>query len=131
MPQESKRFEIMSTAARTIQNSPLAPYMDLMKSVDVKVMHAVVEYMNDAIREAEEAKRKAEKEFLAKKIAEYKESIGGKWLFEPLPPAPEWDTQAAWDRLTDAQREQAIKLKFTSEDMDVRTFGLLTKLVRE
>ena len=33
-------------------------------------MRAVVEYMNDAIREAEEAKRKAEDDFLAKKMSE-------------------------------------------------------------
>ena len=121
----------MTAAAKTIQASPLAPYMELMKSVDVGVMHAVVEFMNDAIREAEEAKRKAEDEFLAKKLAEYKASIGGKWLFEPLPQAPEWDKQSAWDRLTDAQREQAIKLNFTADDMDARTFGLLTKWIRE
>ena len=44
--------------------------MELMKSVDVGVMHAVVDYMNDAIREAEEAKRKEEDEFLARKLAE-------------------------------------------------------------
>ncbi len=60
----------MTAAARTIQASPLAPYMELMKSVDVGVMHAVVDYMNDAIREAEEAKRKEEDEFLARKLAE-------------------------------------------------------------
>ena len=60
----------MTVAARTIQTSPLAPYMELMRSVDISVKHALVEYMNEAIREAEEAKRKAEDEFLAKKIAE-------------------------------------------------------------
>lgn len=109
----------------------MAPYMELMKSVDVGVMHAVVDYMNDAIREAEEAKRKEDDAFLAKKLAEYKASVGGKWLFEPLPQAPEWDKHAAWDRLTDAQREQALKLRFTADDMDIRTFGLLTKWIRE
>ncbi len=62
----------MTIAARTIQSSPLAPYMDLMRSVDISVKHALVEYMNESIREAEEDKRKAEDEFLAKKIAEMK-----------------------------------------------------------
>ena len=33
-------------------------------------MYDVVEYMNDAIRKAEESKRKAEDEYLAKKMAE-------------------------------------------------------------
>ena len=62
----------MTIAARTIQSSPLAPYMDLMRSVYISVKHALVEYMNESIREAEEDKRKAEDEFLAKKIAEMK-----------------------------------------------------------
>lgn len=62
----------MTIAARTIQSSPLAPYRDLMRSVDISVKHALVEYMNESIREAEEDKRKAEDEFLAKKIAEMK-----------------------------------------------------------
>lgn len=43
-----------------------------MRSVDISVKHALVEYMNESIREAEEDKRKAEDEFLAKKIAEMK-----------------------------------------------------------
>ena len=43
-----------------------------MRSVDISVKHALVEYMNEAIREAEEEKRKAEDEFLAKKIGEMK-----------------------------------------------------------
>ena len=60
----------MTAAAKTIQASPQAPILELMKGADLEVMHAVVEYMNDAIREAEEAKRKAEDEFLAKKLAE-------------------------------------------------------------
>ena len=60
----------MTVAARTIKSSPLAPYMDLMQSLDIGVKHALVEYMNEIIRESEEAKRKAEDEFLAKKMAE-------------------------------------------------------------
>ena len=99
----------MTTAAKTIQSSPLAPYMELMKSVDVNVMHAVVEYLNETIREIEEAKRKDEDEYLAKKMEEYKASIGGKWSFDSLSPTPAWDTQKAWGKLTEAQREQAEK----------------------
>ena len=67
-----QKRKTMTIAARTIQSSPLAPYMDLMRSVDISVKHALVEYMNESIREAEEDKRKAEDEFLAKKIAEMK-----------------------------------------------------------
>jgi predicted HAD superfamily Cof-like phosphohydrolase len=78
---------IMTAAARTIQASPMAPILDMVKGVDVDVMHAVVEYMNEAIREAEEAKRKAEDEFLAKKMAEIEIS-------------PEIDELVDWLRLT-------------------------------
>ena len=72
----------MTLAARTIQASPLAPYMGLMRSVDINVMYAVVDFMNESIREAEEAKRKAEDEFLAKKMAEIEISPRIKELVE-------------------------------------------------
>lgn len=60
----------MTAAVRTIQASPQAPILELMKGADLKVLHAVAEYMTDAIREAENAKRKTEDEYLAKKMAE-------------------------------------------------------------
>ena len=50
----------MSTAARRIQASTFAPILEWTKGAEINLMHDVVEYMNDAIREAEEAKRKAE-----------------------------------------------------------------------
>ena len=65
----------------------MAPIIDMVKDADLNVMHAVVEYMNEAIREAEEAKRKAEDEFLAKKMAEIEIS-------------PEIDELVDWLRLT-------------------------------
>ena len=77
----------MTAALKTIQASPMAPIIDMVKGVDLNVMHAVVEYMNEAIREAEEAKRKAEDEFLAKKMAEIEIS-------------PEIDELVDWLRLT-------------------------------
>lgn len=77
----------MTAALRTIQASPMAPIIDMVKGADLNVMHAVVEYMNEAIREAEEAKRKAEDEFLAKKMAEIEIS-------------PEIDELVDWLRLT-------------------------------
>ena len=48
----------------------MAPYMDIMRSLDVNDMHLVVEFMKETIREAEEAKRRADDDFLAKKMAE-------------------------------------------------------------
>ena len=48
----------------------MAPYMGVMKNLDIDDMHIVVDFLNEAIREAEEVKLKADDEFLAKKIAE-------------------------------------------------------------
>ena len=60
----------MTATAKRLQSTPMAPYMDVMRSLDVDDMHLVVEFMNEKIREAEETKRKAEDEFLARKMAE-------------------------------------------------------------
>lgn len=60
----------MTAIARRLQSTPMAPYMGVMKNLDIDDMHIVVDFLNEAIREAEEVKRKADDEFLAKKIAE-------------------------------------------------------------
>ena len=60
----------MTATARKLQSTPMSPYMDVMRSLDVNDMHLVVEFMNETIREAEEAKRRADDDFLAKKMAE-------------------------------------------------------------
>ena len=60
----------MTAVARRIQASAFAPILDWTKEAELDLMHDVVEYMNDAIHEAEEAKRKAEDEYLARKMAE-------------------------------------------------------------
>ena len=60
----------MTAVARRIQASAFAPILDWTKGAEVDLMYDVVEYMNDAIRKAEESKRKAEDEYLAKKMAE-------------------------------------------------------------
>ena len=62
----------MTATARRLQATPMAPYMDVMRSLNVNDMHLVVEFMKETIREAEEAKRRADDEFLAKKMAEIK-----------------------------------------------------------
>ena len=61
---------VMTATARRLQTTPMAPFMDVMRSLDVNDMHLVVEFMKETIREAEEAKRRADDEFLAKKMAE-------------------------------------------------------------
>lgn len=72
----------MTATVRMIQASSMAPILEMTKGADVEVMRAVVEYMNDAIREAEEAKRKAEDEYLAKKMSEFSISPRIKKLIE-------------------------------------------------
>lgn len=144
----------MTAAARIIQESSFAPILELEKGTNVEVMHAVVEYMQEAIREVEAAKRQEEDAFLARKLAKLNifltssepandlveeirkkynvpESASTKRFRGKAKNAPTWDKQKAWDSLTDAQRLQAIKLNFTANDMDARTFGILTKWIRE
>ena len=60
----------MTATARRLQSTPMAPYMNVMRSLDINDMHLVVEFMNETIREAEEAKRRTDDEFLAMKMAE-------------------------------------------------------------
>ena len=122
---------VMTATARRLQSTPMAPYIDVMRSLDVDDMHLVVEFMNEAIREAEEAKRKADDEFLAKKMAEFREANGGMPFRDSHVGRTVWDEQQAWNELTDAQRAQAEKLNLTPSDMDARTFSILTKWIRE
>ena len=77
----------MNTAVRTIQDTPMAPYAGMMKSMEPSDMQAVILFLQDAMREAEETKRKADDEFLAKKLAEIKVD-------------PDMDELVDWLRLT-------------------------------
>ena len=80
---------MMTTATRKLQSTPMAPYMEIIKDMDLNDLHIVVEFLNEAIREAEEAKRKAEDEFLAKKMAEIEVSPRIKKLIEDTRLTPE------------------------------------------
>lgn len=79
----------MSTLAQRISETPMAPYIDVMKSMTVSDMNVVVDFLNEAIRESEEAKRKADDEFLARKMAEISISPETHELFEWLRLTPE------------------------------------------
>ena len=50
----------------------MAPYLGVMKSMNVSDIDAIMDFLIEAKREAEDAKRQAEDEFLAKKMAEIK-----------------------------------------------------------
>ena len=56
----------MTATVRKIQASPFAPILEAAKGADPDVMHAVIEYLQESIREAEKTKCKAEDDFLAK-----------------------------------------------------------------
>ena len=62
----------MTTTAIKLQSTPMAPYMGVMKSMNIDELQIVVDFLNETIREAEKNKRKAEDDFLAKKMAEIK-----------------------------------------------------------
>ncbi len=118
----------MTAAAKRIESTPMAPYVGVMKSMSKQDIDIVLTFLHEMKKQAEESH-----DIVSQVRAKYNipESEEVKWLREHAKPTPEWDKQAAWDKLTDAQREQAIKLNFTADDMDMRTYGILTKWVRE
>ena len=77
------------TTAQRVEATPMAPYIDVMRSMDIADMNAVVDFLNETICNAEAAKRKAEDEFLARKMAEMKVSPEIEELFEQLKLTPE------------------------------------------
>ena len=62
----------MTTTAKKLQSTPMAPYMGILMGMNVDDMHIVVEFLNETIREAEKSRRQTEDEFLAEKMAEIK-----------------------------------------------------------
>ena len=68
----------------------MAPYLEVMKDMNIGDMNAIVDFLKEAIHEAEEAKREAENEFLTKKMAEINTS-------------PETRELVDWLRLTPAE----------------------------
>ena len=79
----------MTVATKRVQATPMAPYIDVMRSMNVSDMNAVVDFLHEAIQEAEEAKRKADDEFLARKMAGINISPETHDLFERLRLTPE------------------------------------------
>ena len=72
----------MTVATKRVQATPMAPYIDVMRSMNVSDMNAVVDFLH-------EAKRKADDEFLARKMAEINISPETHDLFERLRLTPE------------------------------------------
>lgn len=67
----------------------MAPYMGIMRGMNINDINAVIEFLKETVREAEESKRKADDEFLAKKMAEIEISPEVNELFDALRLTPE------------------------------------------
>ncbi len=67
----------------------MAPYMGIMRGMNINDINVVIEFLKETVREAEESKRKADDEFLAKRMAEIEISPEVNELFDALRLTPE------------------------------------------
>ena len=76
----------------------MAPYMGIMRGMNINDINVVIEFLKETVREAEESKRKADDEFLAKKMAEIEISPEVNELFDALRLTPEeaTDERTRW-----------------------------------
>lgn len=79
----------MTTLAHRVSETPMAPYMGIMRGMNINDINAVIEFLKETVREAEESRRKADDEFLAKKMAEIEISPEVDELFDALRLTPE------------------------------------------
>ena len=125
----NQSVRIMTTLAQRIKETPMAPYTKLLDGMTREQKMIVVTYITESMEEtAAEAKSNAE--ITSEKFKDMRVSPEVKWMNPRVPVFPEWDRQAAWNRLTDKQREDAIRLNLTAEDMDERTFAIIEKHLR-
>ena len=119
----------MTALARRISETPMAPYADVLRSMKPQHMRIVVTFLQEAMREAEAKPRKEEKSVVERVREKYglKESDSTKWLKELSDTRKDWDKQQAWNDLSEKQRERAMQLNLTAEDMDERTVAIIEK----
>jgi hypothetical protein len=79
----------MTTLAHRVSETPMAPYMGIMRGMNINDINVVIEFLKETVREAEESKRKADDEFLAKRMAEIEISPEVNELFDALRLTPE------------------------------------------
>lgn len=72
----------MTLAAKRVQSTPMAPYFSVLQGLNISDKQIIIEYLLESVSEAEEANRKAEDEFLARKMAEIEVSPRIKDLIE-------------------------------------------------
>ena len=109
----------------------MAPYIGLMRGMSRKDIQIVVTFLNEVMDETEEPEETAapmtNAEIIREKYKNQKISPRIKWYREHSSSVLQWDMQNAWNQLTDEQRQRAERLNLTPEDMDARTFSILTK----
>ena len=118
----------MTALAQRITETPMAPYMALMRGMTREEKEVVIAFLVDLMDEKKPETDTAE--IIRRKYKDLKVSPETMW-FRDHAVKHEWDPIAAWNRLTDAQREEAsTKLHLTPEDMDERTFAIIEKHLR-
>ena len=107
----------------------MAPYMALMRDMTREEKEVVIAFLVDLMDEKKPEADTAE--IIRRKYKHVKISPSLRWIRLQSSTFPKWDPIAAWNRLTDAQREEAsTKLHLTPEDMDERTFAIIEKHLR-
>lgn len=118
----------MTALAQRIKETPMAPYVGLIRSMTDEQKQIVMMFINETMgrTQGESVAPKSDAEIIRKKNKHRRISPQLKWCRDILFHAPEWDNLDAWNRLTDEQRKDAERLNLTPEDMDARTFYILT-----
>ncbi|MBQ7462331.1 MAG: hypothetical protein IJS63_08770 [Bacteroidaceae bacterium] len=119
----------MTALAQRIKETPLAPYMGLLRGMTREQKQIVVTFLTESMEEPTK-KARTNAEIIREKFRDLKISPETKWMIPRLPVPPEWDRQEAWNRLTDKQREEATRLNLAAEDMDERTVAIIEKHLR-
>ena len=114
----------MTAVAQRITETPIAPYLGVLKAMTREEKRIVVMFLIETMEEQE-----SDVNELRKKL-NIPESTKTKWFREHATIKHDWDRQEAWNRLTDEQREEAARLNLTVEDMDERTFYIIQKHLR-
>ena len=79
----------MTALAQRVSTTPMAPYIGVMQSMDINDMNIVIDFLMESVHLAEEKKRNADDEKLAKIIAKANISPETHELVESLRLSPE------------------------------------------
>jgi len=116
----------MTTLAQRITDTPMAPYMGLIRSMTREQKQIVVSFITESMREPKEVGSTEKLIEMVRKKFNVPESPTAKWFRENARPM-EWNKQEEWNKLTPGQKAYAEHLNLGVEDMDPRTVGLIIK----